>query len=499
MHVIMTSPKRKKIERSEDNIEAIISEVLLEDCDLDVTTVLTLRNHLQNSKDNIDQRIIIRLLCEYDAMELEKDKAIFDILCMLERSYQISLRPFFPMVWGKRAKDNYERLRQLGHALHTKLTSDQVLDYLNPKLMWNTLLKSEQTTSIKISGKDSSNHFYDARFILRLLATLIDDGAKINCRKFIDVNGLSLAFAATSFISRSERCVAYLVLRRFLFHLTKLDGDSFPEKCLYIYLLQIFKNSIENPIQRLPHVVAHFFSRVTKLILHPEDPVYQPILSFLLLKPNVDVHNVPEIYKLLLSSSTQHHEKERHWCLHLILDSLIEPNDYNILQKRWDMKTLKSNNEKSRYGVKLLLSLFGSVIADQETKKYILLSLRTILRHRSLANDLYVRQNLHSWIVLTLQNKTVTRWERIFLCQLFVTLVTHIKELHCDKLNTESIEDNWRKTIVYKTCRMLGNKVCDELEKENDNAKSVWLPKLKQLLCENSWAPSLESSRTVKN
>lgn len=45
--------------------------------------------------------------------------------------------------------------------------------------MWNTLLKSEQTTSIKISEKDSSNQFYDARFILRLLATLVDDATKV--------------------------------------------------------------------------------------------------------------------------------------------------------------------------------------------------------------------------------------------------------------------------------------------------------------------------------
>lgn len=74
---------------------------------------------------------------------------------------------------------------------------------------------------------------------------------------------------------------------------------------------------------------------MAKLILHPEDPVYQPVLSFLLLKPNIDVQNVPEIYKLLLSSSTQYYNKERHWCLRLILDSLIEPNDYNILQKRF--------------------------------------------------------------------------------------------------------------------------------------------------------------------
>ncbi|EFO22492.1 hypothetical protein LOAG_05995 [Loa loa] len=419
----MTSPKRKKIKesKSDNDIETVINKILLEDCDLDVAILLRFRNHLQHSKDNelevqsvklkIEQRVITRLLCQYEAMESEKDKAIFDILFLLEKLYQISLRPFFPMVWGNRAKDNYEKLRQLGQILHTKLTADQVLDYLNPKLMWNTLLKSEQTTSIKIPEKDSSNQFYDARFILRLLATLIDDdGAKMNSRKFIDVNALSLAFAATSFVSRSERCIAYFILRRFLLHLTELDADSFPEKCLYIYLLQIFKNSIENPIQRLPHVVAHFFARVTKLILHPEDPVYQPVLSFLLLKPNIDIQNVPEIYKL----------------------------------------------------------------------------------HRSLANDLYVRQNLHSWIVLTLQNTMITRWERVFLCQLFVMLVTHVKDLYCNS-NHDSMDANWRKTMVYKTCQMLGNKVCDELEKQNDDAKSTWLPKLKQLLCKDSWAGSMEA------
>lgn len=82
-------------------------------------------------------------------------------------------------------------------------------------------------------------------------------------------------------------------------------------------------------------VVAHFFARVTKLFLHPEDPVYQPVLSFLVLKPDIDLENVPEIYKLLMSSSTQFHHEERLWCLRLITHSLIEPYDYNVLQKRF--------------------------------------------------------------------------------------------------------------------------------------------------------------------
>lgn len=63
----------------------------------------------------------------------------------------------------------------------------------------------------------------------------------------------------------------------------------------------------------------------------------------------------------------------------------------------------------------------------------------------------------------------VTRWERVFLCQLFIMLITHIKELYRDSSNNESVEADWRKTIMYKTCQMLGNKVCFFLQKTKDN------------------------------
>lgn len=49
----MTSSKRKKIEKNDDDIETVISKILLEDCDFDIATLLELRNHLLNSKDNV--------------------------------------------------------------------------------------------------------------------------------------------------------------------------------------------------------------------------------------------------------------------------------------------------------------------------------------------------------------------------------------------------------------------------------------------------------------
>lgn len=61
----------------------------------------------------------------------------------------------------------------------------------------------------------------------------------------------------------------------------------------------------------------------------------------------------------------------------------------------------------------------------------------------------------------------MTRWERVFLCQLFITLFIHVKELYCGDSKNDSVETNWRKTIVYKTCQMLGNKVCFFSAKRN--------------------------------
>lgn len=81
-------------------------------------------------------------------------------------------------------------------------------------------------------------------------------------------------------------------------------------------------------------VVAHFFARVSKLMLHPEDPVFSPIMAFFQLKPTVMFDQVPEFYKLFLSSSTENFRAERHWVLKLMLEALIEPNDFQILETR---------------------------------------------------------------------------------------------------------------------------------------------------------------------
>ncbi|KHN73788.1 Nucleolar pre-ribosomal-associated protein 1 [Toxocara canis] len=476
----MVSSKRRRVDTEavdEDFVERRKFEkykrkILSDEEPISFKTIRHLKELLADSKDDINfvtfvsgavtQRLVCTLLCEYGATVVEKDRAIYDLLFLLERTYHIPLRPLAPLVWGPRSKANYENLRKLGQTLHTRLTSDQVLEYLDARRVWFTLLKLDVANYSNDGG--NNGELYDYRFILRLLISILEPGAELSSRKFIESNALSFAFAATSVKCHSDRALSYVILRRFLSHLSDLSVEDFVEKSLFIYLIRFFRNSIERPNQRIPHVVSHFFARTSKLLLNAADPVYGPVLSFLLLKPTIDLGNVPEFYKLFLSSSTEHYREERHWILTLIADSLIEPNDYNVFQKR--------------YGIKLCLSLFTSSISDMESRKLVLIILRSALKHQSVAKDLFHRQNLQSWIVLTIQQQTVTRWEKVFLCQLFVTLLEHVRT---DYLNDESLTSD-EIALQQKICQMLGAKVQKVLAEEDDEGKAMWWQKLDDVM-----------------
>ncbi|VDN54698.1 unnamed protein product [Dracunculus medinensis] len=372
-------------------------------------------------RKSVDIKLIICLLSRYNASLSAFDTSIFDLLRILERTYQINLSAFFPLTWSSQAKDSYQQLQNFGATLHNRLTSDQVLGHLDPERVWLSLL------AIDAKKVKCDQNLYDPRFLLRCFISTVEEGSDVNffqkffltnnfqltARKFIDSNALSFAFAATSCSDKKERAVSYYILRRFLERLNELSAENFVEKPLFAYLLRIFRNSIPRPNERLPHVVSHFFARTSKLLLNPSDSVYASILAFLTLKPTVDIGNVPEFYKLFLSSSTHFHNDERHWILKLLSGAMIEPNDYNILQKK--------------SGITLCLSLFASNISDRITRKYILLILRSVLKFPSLAYDLFHRHNFHSWIALTIQQSFISQWDAVFLCQLFITLYEQIK------------------------------------------------------------------------
>ena len=79
-------------------------------------------------------------------------------------------------------------------------------------------------------------------------------------------------------------------------------------KSAIAYLIDLLKNSLDKENQRLPTVVSVFLAEAVLVITQPGTSLYKPIMSFLLIKPTIDLANVPEFYKLFNSSSLQVHK-----------------------------------------------------------------------------------------------------------------------------------------------------------------------------------------------
>ncbi|VDO05096.1 unnamed protein product, partial [Haemonchus placei] len=314
----------------------------------------------------VNFQFLTQILASYNATTSEEDRQIFDALEFLILVYSdpsLIFSMISPIVWGEQSKEIYKKRGQLG----------------------GTLSRTTPEQDAREDARDGKV-LYDVRFLLRLFLSMMHPGSELKYRSFVERNGLALVFSCTSSTDITVRRLAYCVLQKFLTSLHELDIDTADDryKNLYVYLLRILKQSIETEAPRLPHMVSHFFARVSKLILHPESPVYPAVLSFFILKPVIDLNNVPEFYKLLLSSSASYHKQEREWILTLILDALIEPRDYNVLQ--------------SRSGIKVMLCLFTTCMVDMVARRLILSILKAAVQMPTVAHDLFYRMNLQSWI-----------------------------------------------------------------------------------------------------
>uniref|UniRef100_A0A158P9P7 NopRA1 domain-containing protein n=1 Tax=Angiostrongylus cantonensis TaxID=6313 RepID=A0A158P9P7_ANGCA len=445
----------------------------------------TLFDYLRNQKDDpsarevvqrsVDFQFLSQIMISYNATTSSIDKSIFDVMDLLENTYKVNMSVISPVVWGENSREIYRKRGQFGGTL-SRTTPSEVLELLDGLRMWKTVLNHSRPLFDVDTGETSL--IYDVRFLLRLFLSLMHPGSELplfqlKYRSFVEFNGLSLAFSCTSSRIVSVRKLAYCVLQSFLSLLQELDVDAVEDrhKYLYIYLLRIFKQSIESVAPRLAHMVSHFFSRVSKLFLHPESPLFSPVLSFFSLKPVIDLNNVPELYKLLLSSSTDHHHQEREWILTLISEGLIEPMDYNLLQ--------------NRSGVKLMLSLFPTCMLDMASRRLILTILKSAVQMPSVAHDLFYRMNLHSWIASIITDSSISTWERCYLGQIYSILI-EIERKHCRR-SADISEQAY--SVAYASVKITSRVVLLAMSPLNDKPTAVENIKAIQSTVEAKWHP----------
>jgi hypothetical protein len=82
-----------------------------------------------------------------------------------------------------------------------------------------------------------------------------------------------------------------------------------------------------------------------------------------------------------------------------------------------------------RFVMEGCLSVFLSPVADMETKSMILRLLGNCLKHRSLANDLFKRYNLATWIAMAVEFPNTSKPEKSALCRHFLQLTTHLRDI----------------------------------------------------------------------
>ncbi|GMS79196.1 hypothetical protein PENTCL1PPCAC_1371, partial [Pristionchus entomophagus] len=406
-----------------------------------------LKAFLNDNKDDDSSVVSIRsrassvpflssLLCAYHATRSDADRSIFECLQVLERQYAVNLSALSPLVFDARAKENYDKLKELGRFLHIKLTPDQVLEWLDPQQLWTTTIMGDHP---RMGEKQSQ--LYDSKFVLRLLLSVVQPGSELSCRLFVDRNCLALAFSSASSADEETRRLAMVMLQRFLSLLMELKTDDFAEKSMVVYLIRLFKSSLETEATRVTHVISHFFARVSKLLLNPAHAVYAPICAFLTLKPAIELNQVPELFKLLLSSSTEHFEAEQTWLLNLLTAALVHEKDYRVMQNRSSLR--------------LICSLFASCLSRMDTRKGALGVLKAVASIPAAAYDALIKQNMAAWIAATMQRPSLTRWEVIYLGEIFTLLLENAR-VYGRGRNGAAVGLALAKITVHSVTRRLG-------------------------------------------
>ncbi|KAF1751365.1 hypothetical protein GCK72_017919 [Caenorhabditis remanei] len=358
----------------------------------------------QEKVRNVDMKVLTSLLTAYRATCCDLDVGIFQVLQTLEK-FGTDLSDFQPLVFGTEATKNYENLRKMGLDLHVRISPDDAIKtYFDAATLWNTT-----KYHVRPLTEENAEKIYDVRFVLSFFNSILHPASSLTSKLFVEHNCLALLFSCTSSTDSSVRTLAFACLQKFVNHLQELNTEIFTEKALILYLIRIFKHSFDAAVPRISSIITHFFARVSKLMLNPSSDVYPQIMAFLCMKPIFDIQNVPEFYKLLFSSSPEHHTEEREWVLTLISEAMLEPIDYQVLQ--------------NRAGIKLLLSSFASVWLDRKSRALILRTLQNAVQMPSVAHDLFTREGLHIWITSIIQSARFNRWEKNFLAQVFCSLL----------------------------------------------------------------------------
>ncbi|ORX90170.1 hypothetical protein K493DRAFT_340197 [Basidiobolus meristosporus CBS 931.73] len=329
-----------------------------------------------------------KLLGMYGASTSSIDRLILHVLFMYEVHTKSSMGSA-ALLWG--AESTYLRLAR------QQLTDSAIilesLSQLDPMKMLNSARRFPVDQSLEFSKvatfeqlchepSGPSDPVYDPSFVLPLFATLHSYGNQMDCRKFIEINGLGYTISSLSSTKPEIRRIGYYILDEFY---VLLDTAQFREKRQVTLLLESFKNAItdRDTPARVPAVVVGFITQALAALLKPDHFMYPLINGFLLQRPIFDLNDIPLFYNLFNSSADQY-KKERLWMLRLLASGLTHAEDFRVY--------------KRRHALDLLMGYMNSPICDSLHRKLIFETLFHATAIPFVATDMVANHGLIAWL-----------------------------------------------------------------------------------------------------
>ncbi|XP_076444589.1 nucleolar pre-ribosomal-associated protein 1-like [Babylonia areolata] len=295
---------------------------------------------------------------------------------------------FSPGVWGEKAVERLEARREGGRSLRLETTLEDVLHLLDLDVMATSILHFPllrpaefhlSECAVKAERLMSREECYDPRFLLQLIFHFMGVEHVVDVRSFIARKGLGFTLAALSSHDPLMRRLAIGILSNLHSHVEMVQRWSAAP--ILLAFLRVVMNGLTREGQKLPCVVTVFLAKAADFVMVPESDMYVAIHSFLMLKPALDVSNVPEFYNFFNSPNP----KERLWILRLLQDGLRETGDHRLFQRR--------------YVYKLLMCHASSSLSDPQTRRE---SLKVLVKASSVATvirDLVTSHGLLPWLL----------------------------------------------------------------------------------------------------